>query len=140
MKITFRPHHFLCTIGFQGIGYSPRFVENYKQIVEAIQKDEELLIQVVVREDSICSACPHQSIEGCAVEEKIQGLDTRHAKILRIKQGDVVSWAEAKQRLKEYMTLEGFHQACSGCEWKALGICEAALKTLRAMSSEGPYI
>lgn len=136
MKLSFRPHHFLCTIGFQGIGYSPHFVENYKKIVEAIQKDEELLIQVVVSEDSICSACPHQSTQGCAVEEKIQGLDARHAQILRLKQGDILSWREAKQRLKDHMTLDGFHQACSGCEWKALGVCESTLKKLRAMSYE----
>ena len=132
MKISFRPHHFLCTLGFQGKGYSPHFVENYKQIVEVIQKDEELPIQVVVHEDFICRACPHQDMGGCAVEEKIKGLDARHAQILRLKQGDVLSWREAKQRLRDYMTLEGFHQACSGCEWKELGVCESALKKLRA--------
>ena len=131
MKIVFRPHHFLCTLGFQGIGYSPHFVENYKKIVEEIQKDEKLSIQVVVHEDSICKACPHQRIEGCSMEEKIQGLDARHAKILRLKQGDVLNWAEAKQRLKDHMTLDNFHQACSGCEWQPLGVCEAALKKLR---------
>lgn len=130
MEISFRPHHFLCTLGFQGVGYSSDFVENYQQIVDAIQKDEELPIQVVIRKDSICSVCPHQRVEGCAVEEKIQGLDARHAQILRLKQGDILSWAEAKQRLKDYMTLDEFHQACSGCEWKELGACETALKTL----------
>ena len=135
MKISFRPHHFLCTLGFQGKGYSPDFVENYQHIVDAIQKDEELAIQVVACEDSICRACPHQGEKGCRVEEKIQELDARHAQILRLKQGDLLSWAEAKKRLKDDMTLDGFHQACSGCEWKALGICEAALKKLRATGS-----
>ena len=85
--------------------------------------------------DSICSACPHQSESVCAVEEKVQGLDARHSQILNIKIGDVLTWKEAKDILKENMTLEAFHQACRGCEWKALGVCESALKKLRHENS-----
>lgn len=104
--------------------------------MDTLQKDEELPIQVVVREDSICRACPHQGTEGCTMEEKIQDLDGRHAQILRLKQGDILSWREAKQRLKEHMTLDRFRQACSGCEWQTLGVCEAALKKLRGMTTK----
>lgn len=135
MKISFRPHHFLCTLGFQGVGYSPHFVENYNQIVEALQKNEELPIQVVEGKDSICRACPHQNGGSCSVEEKIQDFDSRHSQILHLKPGDMLSWKEAQQRLKEHMTLEDFHQACVGCEWKAWGVCETALKKLRAIDS-----
>lgn len=134
MKITFRPHHFLCTLGFQGKGYSAPFVENYTQIVEALQKDEALPIQVVAEKDSICMACPHQSLRGCATEEKIEALDSRHSHILNLKPGDVLSWKEAQERLKENMTLEKFHHACAGCQWKALGVCETALKKLRVLT------
>ena len=134
MKLTFRPHHFLCTLGFQGKGYSLHFVKNYSRIVEALQKNEELPIQVVGEKDSICKACPHQGIGGCAVEEKIQALDARHSKILNLKPGDILSWKAAQQRLKENMTLEKFHHACAGCQWKTLGACETALKKLRALT------
>ena len=132
MKIAFRPHHFLCTLGFEGKGYSPPFVENYRQIVEALHKNEELPIQVVDGKDSICQACPHQKEGKCTEEEWIQALDGRHRHILNLKPGDILSWKEAQQRLKENMTLEKFHQACTGCQWKSLGICEKALKKLRA--------
>ena len=130
MKLSFRPHHFLCTLGFLGMGYSPKFIENYNQIVGALQDDEESPIQVVEAKDSICNACPHQGEEGCQVEEKVHKLDTRHQHILNINVGDVLSWREAKRLLKEKMTLEAFHQACTGCEWKPLGVCENALKKL----------
>ena len=131
MKLSFRPHHFLCTLGFQGKGYSPDFIKNYTRIVEALCKEEELSIEVVTGEDSICRACPHQGERECKVEEKIQGLDARHSQTLNIKGGDVLSWKEAQKRLKERMTIEAFHRACEGCEWKPFGICEAALKKLR---------
>ena len=115
------------------MGYSPYFVENYSQVVDTLYKNEDCSLQVVAADDSICKACPHQSIKGCAVEEKIQGLDARHSQILNLKPGDILSWKEAQQRLKDNMTLEAFHHACAGCEWKELGVCEAALSKLRAV-------
>ncbi|MBA3814679.1 MAG: DUF1284 domain-containing protein [Alphaproteobacteria bacterium] len=117
------------------MGYSPRFVDNYNQIVEALQKHEDLPIHVVSAQDSICHACPQQRLGKCKVEEKVKNLDTRHGQILSLKPGDMVSWREAKKRLKDHMTLEAFHQACAGCEWKGLGVCETALKKLRALRS-----
>jgi hypothetical protein len=113
------------------MGYSPKFVENYTQIVEALQQDEELPIEVVPFGDTICGACPHQREEICGQEAKIHSLDTRHSDALGIAVGDVLTWREAKERLKDKMTLETFHQACEGCQWKAFGVCETALRKLR---------
>lgn len=136
MTFSFRPHHFLCTLGFQGKGYSPRFIENYEKIAETLQKNEEISIEVVSSGDSICRACPHQEDEGCDREEKIQLLDQRHSQILDIKPGDRLSWRKGKELLKTYMTVEAFHQACVGCLWKPLGICEKALKDLHTRDQE----
>lgn len=131
MSFAFRPHHFLCTLGFQGKGYSPDFVENYGEIASALEKNPNLSIRVVESEDSICRACPHQTDRGCAEEDKISLLDGRHLQVLKIKGGEIFSWAHMKQRLKTHMTLEAFHRACAGCVWKSLGVCEAALRALR---------
>lgn len=131
MKIRFRPHHFLCTLGFQGKGYTPLYVEKYRQIVDTLYNDETLSIEVVGEGDSICQFCPHLSQKRCSQEPKVQRIDENHRHILGIKTGDVLTWAEAKQRLKEKMTLDVFHTACEGCEWKEKGMCETALKTLR---------
>ena len=130
MTFSFRPHHFLCTLGFQGKGYSPDFIENYEKIVTALHTNEELSIEVVSSGDSICRACPHKGDGGCDREEKIQGLDLRHSQILGIKTGDRLSWRRGKELLKNYMTVEAFHKACQGCSWKSLGLCETALKKL----------
>ena len=131
MKLSFRPHHFLCTLGFQGKGYAPGFIENYTQIVEALQDNEELSIKVVVESDSICRACPHQREGECKTEDKIKALDTRHSHALGIFPGDELSWREGKKRLKKFMTIDVFHKACEGCQWKSLGVCEEALTKLQ---------
>ena len=130
MKISFRPHHFLCTLGFQGRGYSPAFIKNYIQIVEALHKDEELPIEVVGGVDSICEVCPRNEAGFCKTESKIQALDKRHAKVLDLIPGETLTWIKGKARIKEKMTLDAFHHACEGCQWKALGVCEEALKKL----------
>ncbi|MBS0271148.1 MAG: DUF1284 domain-containing protein [Proteobacteria bacterium] len=135
MKISFRPHHFLCTLGFQGKGYSPGFVQNYWQIVIALHQNEELPIQVVQHVDSVCGLCPYNGNGVCATEEKIQTLDLRHSQILGISPGDHLTWKEAKERIKKQMTLQAFHKACQGCQWKSCGVCETALRELR---EEGP--
>lgn len=134
MNMAFRPHHFLCTLGFEGSGYSPAFIMNFSQIKQELVYDDQTFILVVEKGDSICSVCPHQSSTGCRVEAKIQSLDTRHAQILSLKPGDLLTWSEAKQRLARHMTLKKFHKACHGCEWKNLGICEAALIKLQNVS------
>lgn len=131
MNLSFRSHHFLCTLGFEGKGYSPDFVKNYTDVKEALQNNEELPIRVTPQLDSVCVACPHHREDGCETEEKIRALDDRHSRVLRLSPGDVLTWAEAKRRIKEYMTLAAFHEACQGCQWKSLGICEKALKAHR---------
>ena len=131
MKISFRPHHFLCTLGFQGMGYSPGFIQNYTNIVEALQENDELPIEVVAGLDSICAPCPHNGHGVCKTEDKIQHLDTRHSQILEIMSGDVLTWKEAQERLKEKMSIPAFRTACEGCQWQAFGVCEAALRALR---------
>lgn len=40
MKLSFRPHHFLRTIAFQGLGYFPAFVQNDARVVATLQQNE----------------------------------------------------------------------------------------------------
>ena len=35
--LSFRPHHFLCTLGFEGKGYSDAFTRNMAEIADALR-------------------------------------------------------------------------------------------------------
>lgn len=124
-KINFRPHHFLCTLCFQGKGYSPDFIRNYKSIVKNLVDDTP--IQVTEYTDSICAPCPHKRELQCASQAKIDILDKNHAKTLQLKTDEILSWGEAKQRIKDNLTLEKFHEICKTCSWKEYGLCEKVL-------------
>lgn len=128
-KLHFRPHHFLCTLAFEGKGYSEEFVQNYTQIVERISDETE--IQVVDSADSICAPCPNREGSGCIAGEKIGLLDEQHSLILGLKSGDEVTWGEAQKLIADQMRVEDFHRACAPCSWKSMGVCESALKKLK---------
>jgi hypothetical protein len=120
----------MCTLSFKGLGYNDSFVRNYYGISEIIRSNPDTPIKVTLSLDSICSPCPNNLGNQCKTELKISELDSKHAEILHLKEGEYVPWKEAKIRIKNYMTIEKFHQACSNCEWKNLGICEKTLKEL----------
>ncbi len=115
----------MCTLAFQGYGYSPKFIENYREIVNQIDGNSNIQIEVVNNLDSICNACPNKTKQNkCNKQAKVSQLDSRHMEVLGIKIGDTVIWSEMTKKIKEEMSLEKFEYACSGCEWKPYGICK----------------
>ena len=135
--LRFRPHHFLCTLGFEGAGYSPGFIREVAKIVDRLSapNGDSTPIQVTTLTDSICRACPHRRGVRCHNEASIQALDGAHAAVLKLHPGQVLTWGEAKELLRTEMTAEHFERACGGCAWKRLGKCEGALARLRDMKT-----
>lgn len=133
----FRAHHFLCTLGFEGKGYSPGFVANYRAIAERLaapQGDSEV-IEVTFDSDVICEPCPNRRGEGCSADHKIRTLDAAHAAMLGLAAGQRLTWGEAKARIACKVTLDAFERACAPCSWKALGVCQKALLRLKGAAT-----
>jgi hypothetical protein len=121
----------MCTLSFKGLGYSKSFVKNYRSIKDMLVNNEESQIQVTFKDDSICIKCPHLIEEdNCVFQEKINKLDHRHAQVLKLVDQEILTWKQAKERIKLNMTKEKFHDSCDGCEWKKYGVCEEALHKL----------
>jgi hypothetical protein len=132
--IQYRPHHFLCTLGFQGKGYSPQFIDNFQQISDILNSREGdgIPIQVVQQTDSICGPCPHKRGALCKDQEKIAVLDVRHQEVLSLHTGQVLTWGEAKEKIKTSISYDKFQEICEGCSWRDLGYCAQALKELQS--------
>jgi hypothetical protein len=129
--IKFRPHHFMCTLGFRGKGYSTHFVRNYKKIVQTIHGDENTLIEVVQHMDDVCSACPNKIDDIiCKTQSKITKLDAAHSSALYLVPGEVMSCKQAKDRIKKHMSVEKFLLSCKGCSWQKYGVCQESLEQL----------
>lgn len=134
-SITFRPHHFLCSLGFQGHGYSDDFTANMSRIVlETLRASggDETVIDVTGATDDICAPCPKRQGTTCAEQDRMVALDTRHARALGIFVGTRISWAEAKRRIVKRVQPGALQTLCAGCQWLELGLCEKALADLHA--------
>src|SRR4051794_11887807 len=110
--LEFRPHHFLCTLGFEGKGYSEDFVRGYSEIANRLRapdgSGDSVEIRVTAVTDSICAPCPNRRDSKCTTESKIRVLDQGHSQVLTLTPGDVMTWAQAKNKIATEMTDENF--------------------------------
>ncbi|MCV6585863.1 MAG: DUF1284 domain-containing protein [Marinibacterium sp.] len=139
--IRFRPHHFLCAIGFQGKGYSDAFTANMTRIVVdrlRAPSGASELIEVTGATDDICTPCPHRRGQLCESQAKISALDARHAAALRLIPGEQLTWGDAQERIRAHVPPGALSQICCDCQWLAYGMCETALAALHAAPSDPP--
>src|SRR3954471_8251269 len=101
--LEFRPHHFMCALGFEGKGYSEEFVRGFTEITSRLRSAEgdAIPVRVARATDSICAPCPSRRGELCETERKIQALDRGHASVLGLQTDEVLTWGEAKTRIAE---------------------------------------
>lgn len=135
--IRFRPHHFLCALGYRGEGYSDRFTRNMDRLVRLRLRapgGDAQDIEVVDTADAICAPCPHRRGRMCESEDRITALDARHAKALGLRPGDRLSWGEAQERIRKRVAPGDLSHVCAGCQWLQYGLCEDALKKLHETS------
>jgi uncharacterized protein len=135
--IRFRPHHFLCALGFQGKGYSESFTANMAKIVDRLRGPGggDVVLQVTMQADAICAPCPHKRGMGCQKSTKISALDTRHAAALGLTHGDDLTWADAQARIRAQVAPGDLASLCAGCAWLELGVCEDALARLHTQNA-----
>ncbi|WP_343081993.1 DUF1284 domain-containing protein [Ostreiculturibacter nitratireducens] len=133
--LRFRPHHFLCALGFEGKGYSEEFTANMTEIVmDRLRRPEggAEVIEVTCEADDICIPCPSRRGVGCESTARITTLDKAHAGALGLSAGDRLSWGEALDRIRENVPPGSLSTLCAECQWLPLGLCEAALARLHA--------
>ena len=132
-RIAFRPHHFLCALGYQGKGYSEAFTDNMTEIVCARLRGpdgDSTTLEVTRVSDAICAPCPKRRGTGCAENQKIATLDTAHAEALNLRPGDTLTWGDAKKRMA-HLPDDIHDRICTGCQWKDFGLCRDALLDLK---------
>lgn len=132
-QVRYRPHHFLCSLGFEGKGYSPEFTANMTAIVMGrlrAKGGDATVIEVTGATDDICAPCPKRRGDACAVQDKIARLDDAHARALALKPGDRMTWGQAKARIRLHVRPGSLKNLCTGCEWEPYGMCESALAAL----------
>jgi len=134
-RVRLRPHHLMCVHGFEGKGYSPEFVKNFWQVIERLNKSDQVEVEVVgSTQEDICAPCPNNTGIVCSDETKIRKLDQGYEVTLNVRVNDILSWKEVKHRIAAQVTDEAFEANCEPCSWKKLGVCKEALVKLRGLA------
>lgn len=131
--VRYRPHHLLCSLGFQGKGYSPGFVANMTAIVDGRLRapgGDAVVIEITGGTDDICGPCPRRRGTLCEAQDQIATIDARHARALGLFAGTRLSWGEARRRMLKRVPPGALTELCAGCQWLELGLCERALTAL----------
>lgn len=131
--LQFRPHHFLCALGYRGAGYSDAFTANMTDIVVGRLRatgGDDVQIEVIGATDDICGPCPKRRGDLCVNQDNIAKLDLSHSKALGVRPGDTLTWGQAKARIKSLVKPGELATVCAGCQWLELGYCEDSLKAL----------
>lgn len=131
--LRFRPHHFLCALGYRGKGYSETFTANMTAIVMDRLRapgGDEVLIETTGATDDICTPCPKRRGRLCTNQAAIATLDRAHAAALKLQPRERLTWGDAKRRILETVPPGSLSTLCAGCQWRDLGLCESALQDL----------
>lgn len=134
-----RGHHLLCVHGFQGMGYSPRFIEKMTTIVQDIRNEKiDYPIKVVATVDDACHACPHRLKEKCSADEGSQqhvlSMDQKVIDHLQLTINETYFKSELMERTKAMVKPEDLDFLCDGCSWLSYGMCKQGIKELNKNS------
>ncbi len=121
-----RVHHLLCSVLYEGAGYSAQFTGHMNGIVSAL-KNRHTKLRLVTGSDSICARCPNRTGEGgCALDDahkSVGGLDGLILERTGLKAGKVYTAEEAFMQAAGRMDESAFQQCCADCRWYLAGFC-----------------
>lgn len=118
VDLSLRGHHFLCTLHYQGAGYSSGFVANFSRLMEEAAARPETYVQVAPEADAICGACPSLQPDGrtCEYQASILRRDRALLEATGWEPGQVLELGAAHRAV--LANREALMEAvCAGCEW-----------------------
>lgn len=112
-----RPHHLLCTLGYQGLGYSKNFVENMNYIVNELNQNNNLIISLKIYTDDICKYCPKMLEENnCIENDSVLLYDKKVLEEFSLEQKNYL-YKDLLKILKEKSNEKKLNYICGDCSW-----------------------
>ena len=123
MPVRLRGHHFLCILTYRGYGYTPAFVKNMTEIVEAIGQGRKVVL--VEGPDDICSGltpecrkiCDHDCSRPSTAEIDLFASDAARQFIPLNSEPFVLDRDHVELMRREFAG-GAIRQACGRCPWK----------------------
>ncbi|MCL2576074.1 MAG: DUF1284 domain-containing protein [Defluviitaleaceae bacterium] len=119
-----RPHHLLCTQGYEGMGYNDGFVDNMDVITTYLRNDVAANIDIVFSTDDICSKCPQMlDVNLCKSNDKVKRLDNKVVAYFDIEERNYV-YQDIIRKINTKMTSDIMDDICGECNWYSISACK----------------
>ena len=130
MKISLRPHHFLCLQGYKGLNYSKSQANSWSRISKQLASNPDADILIIDGSDDLCRKCPAVLCgeKSRCIEDKVNKLDKDVSDILGLVKGQIYKYSEVLWKIKKSFTKEKHEELCSDCAWWQKGLCHDSFK------------
>ena len=147
-----RAHNLLCLQGFEGLGYSPEFVEEMRRVSEQLKADLDTPIEIILGPDILCDHCPHMNHGRCLVDEPVDTIvyadspdkatlmDKRVLMWLGFHQNEIRAWGEILYIVGQNVDSTSMDALCGDCRWRAFPMCANALDELKRKVTSGELV
>ncbi len=123
-----RPHHLLCTQGYEGKGYDEKFVRRMTDYVTRMRQEEGFRVRITLHPDDICAACPNLADpKHCMSDEKVTAFDRKVMDFFGLKEGEVYNYQDLIRFVDEHMTEERLASICGTCSWYPVSLCRSRI-------------
>ncbi|MDD4291664.1 MAG: DUF1284 domain-containing protein [Clostridia bacterium] len=117
--VELRPHHSACLRFFVGKGYSEDFVAHTAALIKRLS-NEGCLVKITNSCDELCKGCPNRTGNKCLSQEKVEKLDTKWSKALKLEIGKTYYWTDIKANFDNTIREKTLCDNCSDCNWFSL--------------------
>lgn len=116
--LNIRAHHLLCMQGFQGYGYSDKFVEHMGTIVKYIVYYPKEKIRIIDYCDDICLECTNNIVSVCSNSENVDNMDRKLIHKLKLNREQEVIVQDVLSLVKdEFQSFQDAYEICGDCSW-----------------------
>ncbi len=128
--VRLRGHHLLCLLSFSGEGYSPAFVQRFRELAAAYRSPQ-TVVSLLESPDDACAACPYLEAEGCrspadGPEKNVAALDAAVLSRLGVAAGEHRA-GDLHARVADLSEAD-LHGLCRACSWWGKTDCQKLIR------------
>ena len=118
-SISLRPHHGMCLAYFIGHGYSDGFTAHMNRILTSLTPDTP--VRLVVKTDSVCTACPNNIDGRCDKPDLVAGYDHEVLTRCGLREDMTIPFQDFTALVQKQILTPGLRsEICGSCQWSEI--------------------
>lgn len=112
------------------MGYSAAYASNMTNVYNRLRDEPGTQVTIIAGPDELCACFPEGEEAHCE-NDSVAGLDARVLKRLQLQVGLTLPWTAVIEQVRKNVMPEDINELCITCQWRAYGVCEAGVRTIK---------